>query len=66
MFHSSPTSKIWYTCTQQDGTKAQSSVVQNFCSKGSQSLLSLPGTREKKLFFPIQMLESHNTCSQLF
>jgi hypothetical protein len=30
---------------------SQVCVVQNFCIKGGQTLLSLPGTREKKHFF---------------
>jgi hypothetical protein len=37
-----------------NGAKAQSCVVQKFCTKGGQTLLSLPGTREIKLFFPLQ------------
>jgi hypothetical protein len=55
MFHSSPTSKIWYTSTQHDvhynGAKAQSCLVQNFCTKGGQSLLSLQGTVENNFSF---------------
>jgi hypothetical protein len=30
-----------------DGAKPQSSVVENFCTTGGQSLLSLPGIVEK-------------------
>jgi hypothetical protein len=55
MFHSWSTSKIWHTSTEHDvhdnGAKAQSCVVQNFCTRGSQSLLSLLGTVEKKNSF---------------
>jgi hypothetical protein len=43
-----------------NGAKPQNCVVEIFCNKGGQSLMSLPGTREKKLFFPFQKLESHN------
>jgi hypothetical protein len=49
MFHSSPTSKIWYTSTKHDahynGAKPQNAIIQKFCTKGGQSLLSLLGTR---------------------
>ena len=34
-----------------DGAKSQNCIVQNFCTKGSQTLLSLLGTREKNFFF---------------
>jgi hypothetical protein len=34
-----------------DGAKAQSSIVQNFCTTGGQSLLSLPGTSKKNFSF---------------
>jgi hypothetical protein len=55
MFHSSSTSKIWHTSTKHDvhdnGAKAQSCIVQNFCTTGGQSLLSLPGTVEKNFSF---------------
>jgi hypothetical protein len=51
MFHSSSTSKIWHTSTSHDvhydGAKPQSCIVENFCTTGGQSLLSLPGTVEK-------------------
>jgi hypothetical protein len=49
MFHSSPTSKIWYTSTEHDvhlhGAKPQNCVVQIFCTKRGQTLLFLSGTR---------------------
>jgi hypothetical protein len=55
MFHSSSTSKIWYTSTSHDvhynGAKPQSCIVNKFCATGGQSLLSLPGTMEKNFFF---------------
>ena len=55
MFHSSSTSKIWYTCTKHDlhwdGAKAQSCVVQDFCTNGTQSLLSLSSKVEKNFSF---------------
>jgi hypothetical protein len=48
MFHSSSTSKIWYTTTlhdvHYDGAKPQNCIVQKICTKGCQSLLSLLGT----------------------
>jgi hypothetical protein len=34
-----------------DGAKAQSFIVQNFCTTGSQSLLSLLGTSKKNFSF---------------
>jgi hypothetical protein len=34
-----------------NGAKAQSSVVQKYCTTGGQSLLSLPGTVEKNFSF---------------
>jgi hypothetical protein len=55
MFHSSSTSKIWHTSTQHDvhynGAKPQSCIVEIFCTRCSQSLLSLPGIVKKNLFF---------------
>jgi hypothetical protein len=36
-----------------DCAKPQSCIVENFCTMGGQSLLSLPGTVEKKLFFEL-------------
>jgi hypothetical protein len=50
MFHSSSTSKIWHTSTYHDvhyGAKPQSCIVEKYCTTGSQSLLSLPGTLKK-------------------
>jgi hypothetical protein len=55
MFHSSSISKIWYTSTEHDvhydGAKAQSCIVQKFCTTGGQSLLSIPGTSKKNSSF---------------
>jgi hypothetical protein len=34
-----------------NGAKAQSCVVQNFCTMGGQSLLSLPGTSKRNFSF---------------
>jgi hypothetical protein len=43
------TYKIWYTSTYHDvhydGAKSKNCVVEKFCTKGSQSLLSLLGRR---------------------
>jgi hypothetical protein len=39
-----------------NGVKPYNRVVGKFCTKGSQSLLSLLGTKEKKLFFSLQTL----------
>jgi hypothetical protein len=51
MFHSSPTSKIWHISTEHyvhwDGEEDQVCIVQKSFPKGGQTLLSLPGTREK-------------------
>ena len=55
MFHSSSTSKIWHTSTSHDAhyddAKPQNCVVENFCTTGGQSLMSLPGTIEKNYSF---------------
>jgi hypothetical protein len=56
-----------------DGAKAQSCIVQKICTKGGQSLLSLPGTGEKNFFFhfkrynltirAVNFFETFCTCS---
>jgi hypothetical protein len=56
-----------------DGVKPQNCVVENFCAKGGQSLLSLPGTREKNFSFHfkrynltihlVNFFETFCTCS---
>jgi hypothetical protein len=56
-----------------NGAKAQSCVVQKFCTMGNQSLLSLPGTVEKNFSFhfkrynltirAIKCRETFCTCS---
>jgi hypothetical protein len=55
MFHSLSTSKIWRTCTlldvHYDGAKPQNCIIENFCTTGGQSLLSLPGTMEKNFSY---------------
>jgi hypothetical protein len=48
-----------------DGAKAQSCIVQNFCTTSGQSSLFLPSTSNKKIFFPLQTLLSHNPYSQM-
>jgi hypothetical protein len=55
MFHSSPTSKIWYTSilhdVHYDGAKPQNFIVEIFCTMGGQSLRSLPGISKKNFSF---------------
>jgi hypothetical protein len=56
-----------------DGAKAQSCIVQKFCTTGSQSLLSLLGTSKKNFSFhfkcynltirAVQFFETFCTCS---
>jgi hypothetical protein len=56
-----------------DGAKAQSCIVQIFCTNGGQSLLSLLGTREKNFSFhfkrynltirAVNVSETFCTCS---
>jgi hypothetical protein len=56
-----------------NGAKVQSCVVQIFCTRGSQSLLPLPGTREKSFSFhfkryylrirAVNFIETFCTCS---
>jgi hypothetical protein len=72
IFHSSPTSKIWYTSTYHDvhwdGGKHQVCIVQKICPKGSQTLLSLTGARENFFFSTSNVIISQScktfcTCS---
>ena len=42
--------KICHPAVHYNGAKAQSCVVQKFCAKGGQSLMSLPCTMEKTFF----------------
>jgi hypothetical protein len=56
-----------------DGAKAQSCIVQNFCTMGGQSLLSLQGTSKKNFSFyfkrynlairAVNFFETFCTCS---
>jgi hypothetical protein len=47
-----------------DGAKAQSCIVQKFCTTGGQSLLSLLGTSKKNLTInAIDFFETFCTCS---
>ena len=77
MFHLSSISKIWYTSTWHDvhynSVKPQNCIVEKFCTKGGQSLLSLLGTRKKNFSFhfkrynlticAVNFFETFCTCS---
>jgi hypothetical protein len=43
-----------------DGAKPQSCVVQKVCTKGGQTLLSLPGTREKLILSTSNIIVSQS------
>jgi hypothetical protein len=46
-----------------NGAKAQSCIVQNFCTTGGQSLLSLPGTSKKNFLSTSNVIISQSMQS---